>query len=64
MYSTNVSPITAGGAAVGALAYTGYATARDMVIGCTLVLLGFLVLRLSVILNRRAAADVGTTTEG
>jgi hypothetical protein len=53
MYGPQVLPSTLGGAVVGTLAYTGYATARDMVIGCSLVLLGFLCLRLSVVLNRR-----------
>ncbi|OWY60925.1 hypothetical protein B7486_66565 [cyanobacterium TDX16] len=59
MYGSNVNPTTAGGAVVGTLAYTGYTTARDMLIGCSLVLLGFLCLRLGVILNRRSAAAEG-----
>lgn len=54
MYNQMVLPFTVGGGAVGALAFTGYSTARDIAIGVALVLVGFVLLRLGLVLSRRA----------
>lgn len=58
MYGTNVSPAfaTAGGAA-SVLAYTGAATVRDLAIGITLLVVGFVVLRVGSARHHRSQAD-------
>lgn len=57
MYNSVVLPATTGGGVLGALAFTGYSTARDVAVGVAAVVLGFVLLRVGLVLARRSADE-------